>query len=648
MAALKDGGGTDLPVRQRLALQLQWAAQRQVQPEVAADLVNRVRRLGPGAHGTREPGPAATNGELMAGISDRDMQAWYQAQGVRLQDVAALRRAAFMSGLANPSGTFLHNATQYVAAPWLSHATGNHWTGALLGLGTVTASAPLSAFQQTAVVTLCESIRNHEGPVAVLDSEHVNDKHWLLTLSRTFGQQVQKFSELHEKTEHLMERLGITRSERADAERLQARLDGLPPADLQQLRALARQLLDAEKTLHKTQRDFLMTQGSHERQWKGSSWQVIPRTLRSPVSGFASLMSKTAAPPWATPTLQTACFLLITAIQHLAAALDEPAKQDYNSRLNLLYGDFFTDAGRAKLDRGEAVTAADIDTGKLRGFIRFPAQSLVKHAMTELKRQQDLLAREMQQQASPGPAAGPSTAQASRDLQALERLGRDLEHLESGDLTRLQPGGLAEALLVGADQSVLSEQLWRDVVSKYTLREFSAQTAQRIGQIFHLGVLGSGASSILGTLTSAARGGTRHVPLAQSLTITALSGLMSALGASNVYTAVCVKNSRREVEPDIGFTWQALRGVLGGLGEALAQRSGRQASRAMNEVLAQERIHETLRFAEDLQALLGEVAGPESTVLTLSLPEAAAQLRPGHVTPTGTEAVAIDIPAHGG
>jgi hypothetical protein len=119
---------------------------------------------------------------------------------------------------------------------------------------------------------------------------------------------------------------------------------------------------------------------------------------------------------------------------------------------------------------------------------------------------------------------------------------------------------------------------------------------------------------------------------------------MSLLGASNVYTAVCVKNNRREVEPDIGFTRQAMRGVLGGLGEALAQRSGRQASRAMNAVLAQERIQETLRFAEDLQALLGEVAAPESTLFTMSLPAAADQLHPGHVSPPGTAAVAIDIP----
>jgi hypothetical protein len=407
----------------------------------------------------------------------------------------------------------------------------------------------------------------------------------------------------------------------------------------------AQQLLDAEKTLHETQRDFLMTQGSHERQWQGSSWQVIPRTLRSPVAELASLMSTTAAPPWATPALQTACSLVITATQHLAAALDEPAKQDYNNKLNLLYGDFFTEAGRAKLGRGEAVTAADIDAGKLRGFIRFPAQSLVKHAVPELKRQHDLLAREIRQHAPSAQAAGPSSAQASRDLQALERLERDLGHLESGKLSRLQAGGLAEALLVGADKSVLSGQLWRDVVVKYTLREFSAQTAQRIGQIFHLVMFGSGASAVLSKLTSAAQGGTRHVPLAQSLAVSGLSGGMSALGASNVYTAVCVKNNRREVEPDIGFTRQAMRGVQGGLGEALAQRSGRQASQAMNKVLAQERINETLRFAEDLRALLGEVAAPESPSLTMSLPEAVDQLRPGHVSPPGTQAVVIDIPA---
>jgi hypothetical protein len=63
---------TEPSVLRQLAFQLQWASQRQVQPEVAADLVNRVRGFGPGAHGAAGPAPAATNSELMAGISDFD------------------------------------------------------------------------------------------------------------------------------------------------------------------------------------------------------------------------------------------------------------------------------------------------------------------------------------------------------------------------------------------------------------------------------------------------------------------------------------------------------------------------------------------------------------------------------------------------
>src|SRR5205814_6828774 len=98
-----------------------------------------------------------------------------------------------------------------------------------------------------------------------------------------------------------------------------------------------------------------------------------------------------------------------------------------------------------------------------------------------------------------------------------------------------------------------------------------------------------------------------------------------------------VKNNRREADPDVGLAVQVGRGVMGGLDEMTAQRIGKQASRAMNEALARERIDETLQFARELRALLGEV----SLVETLSLAEAAQQLHPGHRSASVMDAVAI-------
>lgn len=110
---------------------------------------------------------------------------------------------------------------------------------------------------------------------------------------------------------------------------------------------------------------------------------------------------------------------------------------------------------------------------------------------------------------------------------------------------------------------MVSDQLIGDIIKKYTSREFSAQTAQRIGQMFHLGVLGSAASSVIGKASSAARGGTRNVPIPQALAISALSGGMAAVGALNQHTAITVKNNRREGDTDIGLKQQVLRGVMG-------------------------------------------------------------------------------------
>lgn len=57
---------------------------------------------------------------MMNGVSQEDLARWYQAQGLSEQDVEASRRAAFISGLATPTGAFLGNALQYIAVPWTS------------------------------------------------------------------------------------------------------------------------------------------------------------------------------------------------------------------------------------------------------------------------------------------------------------------------------------------------------------------------------------------------------------------------------------------------------------------------------------------------------------------------------------------------
>ena len=630
---------------ERLQSEIAQASERAIQPEAAAELVNRLRRTGPGAHSGAGQ-PAATHADLMSTITEADVQTWYRAQGQSPEDIDALRKASLLSGLPNPAGTFLNNAMQYIASPWTSYAAGTPWAGAGVGFAAAAIAAPMNAGQQSAVVTLGESIREHGGPVIVPDKKSINDKHWLPELSKDLQHHVSQFSALHDQLHSTMSQLGIATVGYTEAT-LKPTLEGLASGDLQNLRQQVERLLNAEKTLHQTQRDFLMTQGAHDRQWQGNKWQAIPRTLRAPVAGLAGLVSKSGAAGWASPTVQTVASLVMTATQHVAAGFDERGKQEYNNKLNLLYGNFFTAGGNGKLTRGEPLDAGDIDAKKLRGFVQSPAQALVKHVSAELKKQVGAL-ETLLTNASGGAASNPGVsgelpAGTAADREALAALKEDAGKLKEGKLSELRPGGLAEALLVASDKSVLSEQLWRDVVDKYTAREFSAQTAQRVGQMFHLGIFGSAASSVIGKVTSAATGGAKNAPIAQTVGVSMVSGAMAAVGALNQHTAISVKNNRCEGDTDIGLGKQVLRGMMGGASEWQAQREGVHASRAMNELLGQEPVDHMLQFAKAVRQQFGEVALPETTQVELTLAEAGQHLHMGHVSPAATGQVAIQI-----
>jgi hypothetical protein len=610
-------------VMERLQAAIEAAQNRPVDTEAAASLVNDLRRMGPGAGADR----AATNADLMKGVTDEKVKAWYAAQGLTDANVDALRKAAFRSGMPNPTGSFLNNAIQYIASPFVGAHAGP-WAGAGVGFAAAAVGAPMNAFQQSAVVTLCESIREHGGPVIVPDKKNINDKHYLPELSKTLQTAVNEFSGAHDALQGTMRELGFA----ADTH-LPSKLQSLEPAQLQTLREQAEHLVQKETKLFDTQRDFMMTQGAHERQWKGNTYQAVPRTLRAPVASYVGLKSKLDLGKSVSPTGQSVVSLVLTAAQHVAAGFDERNKQEYNNKLNLMYGDFFTAQGNEKLKSGVPLEASDIDVKKLRNFVNFPEQSLVKHVSAETKRQIDGLEKVLNDTTAPARPA----ADVDKDRSALQALKDDAAKLKSGKLTELTPGGLAESLLVASDKSVVSPQLLADVKAKYTMREFSAQTAQRLGQMLHLGVLGSAASSIIGKVSSAAVGGTKEAPLQQALTVPIASGIMAGFGASFQHTAISVKNNRREAETDPGLLTQVGRGMWGAAGEITSNRRGTQASREGNDLLAQEAIGQTLKFAKDVRAELGPLQ--TQVQVPLSTPP-----RPGDASASGIKEIAISIP----
>ncbi|MCS4509380.1 type III secretion system effector protein [Xylophilus ampelinus] len=614
----------------RLGEQLSADNQRPVEPRLAADLVNAFRPMKlPGARG--DPGRAATHADLSNRIGTKDVALWYQAQGLGEHDVSKLRRSALLSGLPNPTGSFMNNAMQYIASPWILYATGIPWAGAGFGFATAAIAAPMNAAQQSAVVTLCESIREHGGYVIVPDKQQINDRHWLPDLAKSLENHLQEFDACCARFRELQHAAEAVPSEEAQT----------------RLVAAAGSLLEAEACLVQAQQNFVMTQGAHDRQWKGNRWQSIPRTLRSPLASTLGLLGKTGAMGPVSQTAQIAGALLMTAAQHVAAGFDEQAKQDCNNLLNLLYADIFTVSGKQKFARGEPVGEEDIDTGKLRRLIQSPTQALVKRVTAEVKSREKTLAAELAAPAPPNAAADADDVDlelghGTGSAKTLNLLREDFRALREGRLDALAPDGLAASLLLGAENSVLSDQLARDIAKKYTSREFSAQTAQRIGQMFHLGVLGSATSSVMGKATSAAQGGARAIPVQQTVGIAAMSGAMAAVGALNQHTAITVKNNRREGETDIGLGRQIIRGVTGGAIEAMAQRRASQASKAINVVLDDSESAQLLQNAKSL-ALSDAALSSRQAAPTLTLAEAVAGLRPGVSSHTQSPHVVIEI-----
>lgn len=107
---------------------------------------------------------------------------------------------------------------------------------------------------------------------------------------------------------------------------------------------------------------------------------------------------------------------------------------------------------------------------------------------------------------------------------------------------------------------------------------------------------------MISKLVSAAQGGTRNVPVGESLAVSAISGGMAAVGALNQHTAITIKNNRREGSTDIGLREQVSRGIMGAMLETLSQRRATKASKAINALLDGNDVEALLAAARALPA----------------------------------------------
>jgi hypothetical protein len=633
---------------QAMETRLKAWLERDVDTASAATLINNVRRYGPRAH--KNHNAAASNKQLMAGISNVQADAWLQAQGADAQLRSEMRSAAFLSEMFAPLSGDLANVAQFVVAPLVGAATEQSWAGAGIGIAASLGQVPAAALQHPGFITMSEHVAERKAPLVKVDEANVNYKHPLRSISPQALAQAQRVETTQQQfAAHLagieagIQPAGGTADNNV-ANRVAALLAATTTEEgkaalLQQ----ANNLLDAVTDLHDLQFKVLMTEGGEQRQEVGNAWQFLPRSLRSLAAGLVNLATGTPEAEMAAWTLagkaiervaqlspmqvagvQAGVAGFFIAGQHVLAGFDGINKQDIKSKLNLMYADVFTDEGKRKWQAGEDITQHDIDPAAMRKLLLSKDQSLAKRAAGIV----DVRIKEVQAEIAalqpPAAGAAPAAAGADADVenqalgalrQRLAELEGDKDHLKSGDLSRLTPGGEAATLLAGAEEKFFSPLLWEDLKKKYnTPGELMVQMAQRTGQAFHGVFFGSGVASPLVKVINAIQGGASHVSSKTLGGLSALSFVLAGVGAYFAPGTITIKNNGKEAEEKMGLVKQTALGIgAGGVSIVGKHRAGK-ANAAANQALDQHQ--NDLAVAVLLKAALQPAPVDETAVET--------------------------------
>lgn len=585
--------------------------ERDVDRQQAADLVNTLR--------VQRQDASVSNSTLMSGATQRSND-WYHAQGLTDADIRQVHHAAFVSGLIYPSAGLVSNLLQFFASPFLSAGTGKPWAGTGLGLGVAgLAQTPMYAAQQPVVVQFVEHTAERNGPVIQVDKANVHHKEWLPEIARRASAQAEALDNASNAFGRQLDAIAARVPGSADgktSEQLAAWLHANDTdADVVRLRESAQAFSEALTAMRDLHEGVLMTQAGHTRQHIGNRFQSVSRVMRpvfQSLMGLASGVPRDQAAtmaahvigshvigshviervarlhPMSIATIQALGALALTGVQHVSAGYDEVAKVDYKNALNLIYGDFFTDAGKARVDAGKTIGPEDIDEGKLRGLIASPAQSLVKRVTKSL----DDVIRQTEAERD----AAPAGSEARKGLEAkLGVLEADKEKLKANDLTGLSADGHARATLASNTEALLPG-VWRDSKRNLNADEIRTQVAQRVGQTYHMGVLGSFASSSIGRVAAAVVGGSSKLKTSYISGFSALGFGLGAIAAYSQGTTTTIKNHGKEADDKLSLGQQTLYGatalpidVKGRL--AAAEANGRAA-------VAMERVARQIEMAE--------------------------------------------------
>jgi hypothetical protein len=377
---------------------------RPVDCDLAADVINAVRRQSMATHGTPGVEAAASNKDLAEGITEEHVDQWMRALGLQRDDVDAMKKAAFWSGMSNPFGSDTMTAMSYIATPLIGAATGSPFAALGVGLASAIAAPAVNAYFQSGVVTRGDIYRESKGPTVVLNKNDVNDNLSLqqaadqvVERTEVFGAALKNFEDVWNECKQALPPSNLNLED--------VHFQDLTPHQLAALKDPADKVLSSSQAMCDAQQQALMTQGSHARQQVGNANQALPRALRPIGAGLPSFLTGSdkagranLVSSMGVAGVQTGAAVLGMLAQHYAAGHDERNKQMYNNKLNMLYADVFNAAGKAKIASGQELIGDDIDPAKLRKLVSSPSEAFllrVTDAMRVLKKEvyQDIEAK---------------------------------------------------------------------------------------------------------------------------------------------------------------------------------------------------------------------------------------------------------------
>lgn len=525
---------------------------------------------------------------LAARITPELLTRWNDALGLTPEKEAAMTKAAAQGGRWIPTSGSAFQAALYGAIPFAAlKASPMHVLYA--SLAALVAQPFVTAGLQTPIVSAITLMRQKAAPMVKMPG-NIKAKETLPEIEKQVkaleGDAVRDALQM----KALMQRLAANHAglapadgEAATPEGIQTFLAALTPGEREELEALQQTQTDRAVQVGLLVMDAFRLEGMQDRQFNSTTAQAPWRIARAMSGIFAPALQAAGAPAGAITATSVVLAFAAIAGQHHAAGLDEKTALADEHKLGLLYGDVFTPEGQADWNAGRPVGAAGVDESKFRNLIAEPEMTIATRVATHVSAHRDELQARLDKLGTH--ATSDSDAEAGRpEVESLRasiaECDRDIALLRDFNVTDLSADGHARLLLDEAMKDTSVAFARREGMAKLlSPLEYSAQLGQRFAaQFAFIGAGGAGAVGLVRGV-GAAVGGTSTLAAGAQVALSLGAGVLGAFSALTQYTAVNVKNARRDRQgEDAGFLSQLGQGIVSPLWQRQATHSGHAAT----------------------------------------------------------------------